>query len=203
MSISTYSELQTAVANHLHRTDLTSVIPTFIQLAEHKIFGALDSRKQDSVVSLTTIASQEYVALPDDFINFRTVACSETYQTLKYQAPEQFAREFLSIDSGTPNNYTIVGDKMYLSPVPDAVYTLRCVYQAKVPTLSDSSTTNWLLTAYPAVYLYGSLCEAAPYIKDNNQLPIWESLFQRSVESINAQDWSSMAAMQTKGDVTV
>ena len=34
MSISTYSELKTAVANFLARTDLTDQIPDFIQLAE-------------------------------------------------------------------------------------------------------------------------------------------------------------------------
>lgn len=203
MSITTYSELQTAVASHLHRTDLTATIPTFISLAEHRIFGNLDSRKQDLVTSLATVTDQEYVNLPTDFINFRTVACAETYSTLKYQSPEQFAREFLAIESGTPNNYTIVGDKMYLSPVPDGVYNLRCVYQAKVPALSDSNTTNWLLTSYPAVYLYASLCESAPYLRDDQRIPTWESLYQRAVESVNAQDWSSMGAMRINGDVTV
>jgi len=34
MAISTYSELKTAVANWLDRSDLTDVIPDFITLAE-------------------------------------------------------------------------------------------------------------------------------------------------------------------------
>jgi hypothetical protein len=34
MSITTYSELQTAVANWLKRSDLTATIPDFIRLAK-------------------------------------------------------------------------------------------------------------------------------------------------------------------------
>ena len=34
MAITTYSELQSAVADWLNRDDLTSVIPNFIELAE-------------------------------------------------------------------------------------------------------------------------------------------------------------------------
>ena len=37
MAISSYAELQTAIANFLARTGLNSVIPDFIQLAEARI----------------------------------------------------------------------------------------------------------------------------------------------------------------------
>lgn len=37
MSISTYAELKTAIANFLARTDLTEQIPNFIQLAEARL----------------------------------------------------------------------------------------------------------------------------------------------------------------------
>ena len=71
MALSTYSDLQTAVANHLHRSDLAGIIPDLITLAEHRIYGDLNSRKQDSVTEFSTVADQEYITLPDDFMNFR------------------------------------------------------------------------------------------------------------------------------------
>ena len=45
MSISTYSELKTAVANFLARTDLTDQIPNFIQLAEARLSRELESKR--------------------------------------------------------------------------------------------------------------------------------------------------------------
>ena len=37
MAITTYSELKTSIADYLNRSDLTSIIPTFISLAEAQI----------------------------------------------------------------------------------------------------------------------------------------------------------------------
>ena len=37
MAITSYSDLQTSVANYLGRTDLTSIIPDFIDFAEAQI----------------------------------------------------------------------------------------------------------------------------------------------------------------------
>ena len=47
MAITTYTELKSAVANHLARTDLTSVIPDFISLAEARLSRELETRDQE------------------------------------------------------------------------------------------------------------------------------------------------------------
>lgn len=47
MSISTYAELKTAIANFLARTDLTEQIPNFIQLAEARLSRELETRDQE------------------------------------------------------------------------------------------------------------------------------------------------------------
>ena len=201
MALATYSDLQTAIAGHLHRSDLTSVIPDLIVLAENRIYGDLNSRQQDTVTNLSTVASQEYVALPSDFINARTVVCPAVDEVLDYKAPDQFAKIFISGATGYPTAYTIVGSNLYLSPVPDSAYTLRMVYQQKVPAIA--SGTNWLMTNFPAVYLYASLCAAAPYLKDDNRLPVWEQIYKESIQAVNSQDWSSMANMTVRGDVTL
>ena len=44
MSISTYAQLQAAVANWLHRTDLTAQIQDFIALAEARLSADIDAR---------------------------------------------------------------------------------------------------------------------------------------------------------------
>ena len=44
-----YATLQTEVADFLHRTDLTSAIPTFIQLAETKLNRILRLRAMENI----------------------------------------------------------------------------------------------------------------------------------------------------------
>ena len=53
MSISTYAELKTAIANFLARTDLTDQIPNFIQLAEARLSRELETRDQEKRANAT------------------------------------------------------------------------------------------------------------------------------------------------------
>ena len=49
MSLSTYSDLQTSIANYLARSDLTSQIPDFITFAENRLRRELRIRQMLSV----------------------------------------------------------------------------------------------------------------------------------------------------------
>jgi hypothetical protein len=76
VSISTYTELQTAVANWLARDDLTARIPEFIALAEAKFNRVLLHPRMETRVTLTVdtnLASPEFLDLPTDFQTMRTV----------------------------------------------------------------------------------------------------------------------------------
>lgn len=204
MSLANYTDLQASVASFLHRADLAAAIPDFVTLAEHKIFADLNSRMQDTVTTLSTVASTETVACPADFINARSITVMGTSPnvTLDYKSPDQYQDEFPWGDSGTPAAYTIIGGNFYFAPLPDAAYTIRLVYQQRVPALSGSGT-NWLMTSFPAVYLYAALSVAAAHIQDDDGLQKWEALYKAAIEGVNMQDWSSMATMRVKGDVAI
>ena len=58
MAITTYSELKTAVANSLARTDLTTQIPDFISLAEARLSRELETRSQEKRAQATLTAEQ-------------------------------------------------------------------------------------------------------------------------------------------------
>ena len=60
------------------------------------------------------------------------------------------------------------------------------LYRASVPALSDSVTTNWLLTSAPDAYLYGALLQAAPYLSDDNRIGVWGSLYENAITELNA-----------------
>lgn len=179
MSITTYAELQTAVANWLHRDDLVSLIPDFITLAEAKLNRALRIRAMENIATGTVSST---VALPTGFVEMRSITVSTGGNTypIPYVTPEKITSE-----SGAPLAYSIVGDNIYFMDSTSG-YTYTLTYYKKFDALS--SGVNWLITNAPDAYLYGTLLEAAPYLKDDPRIGVWQSLFSTSVQSLMAAD---------------
>jgi hypothetical protein len=201
MALATYSDLQTSIANFLHRTDLTAIIPDFITLAEIRINGDLDARLQDVKTTLTTTVAVDNVALPSDVINIRhlSVASSSPMVTMQFQTPDTLVTRHAYNTSGTPSAYTVIGTSIYMQPVPDTAYTLNLIYKGRVPSLSAAvSGTTWLMTNYPHVYLYGALCESAPYLKDDARIAVWEQKYSEAIDTVNTQDWYSGNVMMSR-----
>jgi hypothetical protein len=188
MSIGTYSQLQSAVADFLNRDDLTAVIPTFIRLAEARFNRDLRTWRQETRSEAQL--DGQYSALPTDFA-----------QPIRLQLLDAFTGEVAPISTsqmlqmrgdqndrtGRPTHYAVTAQGLELFPTPDGTYDASLVYYAKIPALSDSATSNWLLTEAPDVYLYGTLLHAAPYLKDDQRLVVWESLHAAAVVALNAQ----------------
>jgi hypothetical protein len=68
------------------------------------------------------------------------------------------------------------------------------MYYAKIPTLSDSVTTNWLLTYHPDIYLYGALLHSAPYLKEDERASTWAALYSAAVARVNTASSRSTAS---------
>jgi hypothetical protein len=193
MAIGTFSELKTAVANWIVRSDLTERIPEFITLAEAKMNRELMVRQmeQRAVTNAdTTTDEPQYVSLPSDFLSIRRACLSEVTgkPALTYLSPVQFNdMRFSSIGdtSGRPIYFTILGDELELLPTPDDDYEIEIVYRKSVPALSDANTTNWLLTFAPDLYLYATLREASIYMQEDERVPLWAQGYTNAVEGLN------------------
>jgi hypothetical protein len=88
----------------------------------------------------------------------------------------------------------------YFWPIPDNAYTVSIVYQGRIAALSDSNTTNDILTFFPDVYLYGALANAAPFITDA-RIPVWRDLFMSSLDGANKSDWNQNANAVLRTDI--
>lgn len=195
MSLSTYSDLKTAVAAWLHNDALTSRVPDFIALAEARIARDLRIRKQVVNTSLSTVAGTQTVALPSDFLEIENISLSSTSppQQLHVVTPEVLDELYPSgYQTGQPVVYTILGDNLQLGPTPDAVYTISFDYYQRFAALSGASDTNWLLTYHPGVYLFGSLAEAIPFVSDMEKVAMYESKYQAEVAKLNDVDDQSL-----------
>ncbi|WP_367256515.1 hypothetical protein [Pseudomonas sp. stari2] len=199
MSITTYAELQASVASWLNRGDLTANIPDFITLAEAQMSTDLKTRSMENKTTLATVAGTKTVALPTDMLEMRRLQVVGTYnQPLSYRTPDELSIDYAANGSGQPVVFTVIGGNIELAPIPDAVYSLELTYQQRIPALSDSSPTNWLLTNWPNAYLYASLLAAMPFIMNDARLAVWGQLYAQAVEGINGVDWYSGSTMKVR-----
>ena len=185
MAIDTYAELQSAVADWLNREDLLAVIPSFISLAEADISRSLRDWRMETRTTLS--ASSQYTPLPADWLE--TIRLQVTGVTSELVLASQGAlaqmRADINDQAGRPTHYALTGGQLELFPTPSETYTLDLVYFAKVPTLTVSVNTNWLLSAAPDVYLYGALTQSAPYLKDDARTAVWAGLYSQAINNLN------------------
>jgi hypothetical protein len=155
----TYSELKTAIADFLHRTDLTTQISGFIERAEAALFREINVK--DLRVSVTGTTTGEYVTLPDDFSEVVRVTC--TYSGTEYDL--DYGSQPIDYTMTAPKYYALENNKLRIFGTSTGqAYTLY--YTPKMSALSDSNTSNWLLANASDLYLYASSLEAARYMRD-------------------------------------
>ena len=189
MAISTYTELQTAVANWLDRDDLTARIPEFIALTEARFNRLLRIRSMETEADQATVAGTRSYSLPTDYRQMRTVHLTTSPITaMSYITPEIMDRIWAGSTQGKPLSYTIKGNNIYVGPSPDVVYTIRFLYYKKFSSLSTLSPTNSILTDAPDVYLYGCLLEAEPFLQNDARVQLWATAFQQAITDIQEQD---------------
>jgi len=189
MAIATYSDLQTAIANFLARTDLTAQIPDFIKLAESRMSRELETRSQEKRVQATLTSGDEYIALPTDLRETREVKLNTSPLTvLQYKSPSQLDSDFSTSGQGKPLAFSIVGDELKLRPVPDTSYTAEIIYIGDIDELSSTNATNNILTRHPDAYLSGSLVEAYTYLMDEQRAQIYDQKFNRCLEEIRKDE---------------
>lgn len=187
MAISSYSELQASISDWLNRTDLASATKNFIALAEAQFQRSV--RHRYMVTRSQATIDSEYSSTPADWL--QTV--SLILETNPVTQMEFLTNEALnglkagSSATGRPNRYTHVGTEIQVFPAPDNTatgYTGELVYYARIPALSDSNTSNWLLDYSPDIYLYGALMQSAPYLQNDERITIWSSLYLKAIDDL-------------------
>ncbi len=189
MAITTYDELKASIANWLNRDDLAAVIPDFISLSEAQI--ARDIRHWRQEKRVTTSVNEQYENLPNDWLEMIQIQLTAGGSLQAVSASELQSRKEVSLTANKPKYYRLTSDQIELYPAPDQPYEASMQYYARVPALSDAETSNWILTEYPDIYLYGSLVHAAPYLADDQRITVWASLYKSAVDALNKDSTNS------------
>lgn len=187
MTVATYAELQTAMADFLNRDDLTSIIPTFIRLAESRIDRDLRHWRQEK--RSTTTFSTQYSIIPTDYLRpIRLQILDGSTSAVEPISTAQMLqlRGDTYDQTGRPTHYALTAGGIELYPTPDMSYNASLVYYGRIAALSTSNTTNWLLTEAPDAYLYGALVHSAPYLKDEAKTALWDGLYKAAMDNLNS-----------------
>lgn len=203
MALDTYTNLKIAIADYLDRDDLTSQIDDFIDLAEARM--CRDVRIREQVVRAQATFDARYTALPDGFIQMRTLRLlTEPVTDLIEVNFDEMNRLRVedNMATGRPSYFNI-HEEIEVDITPDQDYTAEMIYWGKFTPLSGSNETNDLLTRAPDLYLYGSLLEAEPFLANDERLTMWSNLYQQGVDSLQAADrksrYGGAIASQVKG----
>ena len=198
MALDTYANLQTSILDWLARpgdTLVSGAVPDMITLFESEARDRLRTRFNENASStITTVAGTATAAVPSMFEGARELllqpgAGVDDQQVLVYKTPENMDNDNpIETTHQRPTFYTIEGTNFRFAPTPDAVYTIRVTYMQGLPALSNSNTTNWLLTNYPDAYLNGSLAVASMYIGHDERMSEWAGLADNSLNRIIMSD---------------
>ena len=196
MAISTYAELQTAMATWLDRT--LSSATDCIALFEAQVNRRLTVRPQTTTATITM--SSGAGTLPTDYLAWKRVTWQGTpKRELEYVTPEYLSASNPTDASADPSRFTIEGETIKVGPISNT--SLVMIYSQKVPALTVSATTNWLLTAHPDAYLFGSLTMAATLTSDAENGRAWNALTQGILGELWGLDFNQRGpmAMRTTG----
>lgn len=176
-----YGELKAAVVAYSHRTDTAALIPTFLALAEQRIyFGEINSERV-RIGAMVKTASMVDGTLPTDFLEAQRFICPAFgiySEDLVYTSLDR-------LDIAC-RSYGYQGQTVVLSS--DASFPLTVTYWAKFGALASDSDTNWLLTNAPNVYLSSMLVELARWSRDDEMGAREAANYASAIDALQTAD---------------
>jgi hypothetical protein len=198
----TFTTLQQDVRRYLERgatlaedAIVYEQIPRLINLAERRIARELKIQGFINVVTDTLIVGQSVYQKPDRWrdtvsinigtgasLNVRKFLFTRDYEYLRsYWPDESLTEEPVFYADYNYTNWLIL-------PPPDEAYPFEVLYYELPVLLDDENQTNWLTDYAPQVLLYASLLEATPFLKNDDRIPVWQQMYDRSAAMLNGED---------------
>ena len=187
--ITNYATLQSAIADYLNRQDLTAQIPMFIQFTEADINSRL--RCREMIKRATATSAAEFVGLPVDWLEGINLQIVDGKSPLRYVTLDEADRLKKAQTYTQVGAYSLMDGAIELIPDPATNVEIEMVYYGAVPSVITSGT-NWLIEKAPDIYLYGALTHAAPFLLDDQRLPVFSSIYLQRVETLNGESQKSL-----------
>lgn len=197
-----YSELLDNVRNYTEVTSdvlSNSVINVFLTNIENKVARQLDSDDQRRYATTTFEANNAFLDVSGPEGGFRfaralQIVADDGTRTWLEQRDATFMDEYSVERSTTDTNFT--GQPKYwgnwdattliVAPTPNVAYTVEMWYDETAERLGNgsgtTSTTTFLSNNAPEVLLFGTLSEAFSYLKNAQDMQLYEGKYQVALQ---------------------
>lgn len=187
-----YSQLSQLIQDYCESTEQSFVanIPTFVQLAEERIYNSVQIPAIRKNVTGTMTQNFQYFQLPSDWLSTFSLAVidpvTNEYEYLLNKDVNFIRASYPPPNSyGKPKYYAIWNNaSMILGPTPDANYTAELHYYY-YPASIVTAGTSWLGDNFETVLLYGSIREAYTYLKgEQDMMQYYEQKYQEALAQL-------------------
>lgn len=202
-----YNSLIAQIQSYAYRSEpaFTAIIPDIIKQAMSRIYSEATTIGFQKSVPINILANSPFVVKPQDYkstISFQFTIpdggpsnpavtyflLERSYEFCILYAPFPNNRGlpvFYSADLNVPQ-VDVAPAQLYLVPTPDADFTGILTYLSFPPAFDAANPVNFITDRYPNLLLYACMMEAIPYLKSDERIPVFESLYKRALESVNA-----------------
>ena len=210
----TFNTLQTDVRRYIERgfSDTTDPIvydqiPRLINLAERIIAKELKVEGQKVPMTFNMVAGQSVYAKPDRWRltasmwigtngatsspstgNTRVPLFPRSYEYCRNYWPDATVSAaanppafYADYDSQTLMNWLI-------APTPAAAFAAEVTIYQMPPLLDNATQQNWLTAYAPQLLLFGTMLQCAPFLKSDERIQTWQTMYDRALASFMAED---------------
>lgn len=188
MALDSYTNLRTALADHLARSDLTSYLDDFIDVAE--AMHQRDIRIRELIVRDPITVNARQVAVPAGVLEVISLRLLTNPVTVLEEVNLHEMNRIRDESTGKPYRFTI-HEEIEFDITPDSSYSGEIIYYGAVTALSGSTASNAILVKAPDAYLYGALMASAPFLMNDERIPIWGNFYANAVAALNRRSSSS------------
>jgi len=186
-----YATLSSKIQEYVQSTETSFVanIPTFVQLAEERIYNSVQIPAIRRNQTATLTLGNKYLTLPGDWLATFSLAviAADGSQEFLIDKDVNFIRQSYPspTDTGVPAYYAIFDqDTLILGPTPDINYQVEMHYYY-YPESIVTAGTSWIGDNFETVLLYGSLREAYTYLKGEADLIAnYEQKYQEAMQML-------------------
>ena len=200
--VMTYDSLVENIQSYLERSDAATInkIPLFIMLAEQTIASQIKFLGNLTVNTSAMVQGENVIDKPARW--HKTVSMNITVAGKRHpvllRKPE-YLREYWPdpAQEDVPKFYADYDYTHWLiAPTPDADYNFEVLYYERLQPLDSSNQSNWFTQYAPQALLYGSLLQAMPFLKNDDRVQLWQTLYGQAMEILKAEDQLRIADRQ-------
>jgi len=172
-------QLKAAVTAYTHRTDLATLFPMFLALAEQRIYIGEANSPKVRCAAMRQFAQLTNGTRPAGFLEAIKISkADEPDAALTYRPLERMPRESQAFSWDGP---TLVLSR-------DQAFPVDVTYYARLATPVADSDENWLMANAPGIYLASLLVEVHRWAVDDNAAAREAANYASAANSINSQE---------------